>query len=110
MPPRRPSKEIGAISSMRDATSSRDTSLSLGEMKGRNSRWTTDTADFAESKDVVSPSFSQWRDESTPSQVAAATDQSGTVASVGLDANPQQKHPNNKKKQTPGGVLGVELL
>ena len=111
MPPRRPSKEIGAPSSMRDATTSRDTGLSLGEMKeGRNSRWTTDTADFAESKDIVSPCSSQWRDESTPSQVAATADQSGTVASVGLKANPQKKHPNRKKKQASGAVLGVELL
>jgi len=100
MPPRRSSKKTGASFLMRDATPSRETGLSLSEFKGRNSRWTADTVDFAEGKEVtMSPGSS--RVSST-----AAADQLGTMASVDSEAKPQQKDLYRQNNQT----SGVELL
>jgi len=73
MLPRCSSKEIGASSSTRAATPSRGTDLSLSEMaEGRNSRWTTDTIDFAVSKEVTSQSSSQFTSSKDSSRLSSA--------------------------------------
>jgi len=99
VPSRHLPKEAGATSLTRDSTPSRETDLSLSEVNGRNGRWTTDTVDFAEGKEVTSSDVCRVSS-------AATADQSCTMANVDLEAEPEEKYLHRQKKQ----ALGVEML